>query len=169
MMFDQVRFFPVKYPSAPEHVSCCDVASLHKPECPTHIGQMMESPFKYNFKGAHFEKYDKMYHTGTWSYPLLRSLIPKDAFLLPIFPAYAIQSTTTESLWGLQVRSCANGARMQQGIHYDESFSPVTSIENILIILNLRASQVKSVFIIGSKTLSITPSISMQPSALTAC
>jgi hypothetical protein len=32
----------------------------------------MKSPFKADFKGAHFENYYKMYATGTWSFPVLR-------------------------------------------------------------------------------------------------
>jgi hypothetical protein len=150
-MFDQVRFVHVELPSAVEPVVCRAVASLRKPECHEHIEQMIKSPFKADFKGAHFENYDNMYHTGTWSYPRLRSLIPKEAVLLPIHPAYAVKSSTTELLWELQVRLCANGARMQQGIHFYEYFSPVASIENIRILLSLGASQGKSVFVLDVK------------------
>jgi hypothetical protein len=149
MMYDQVNFFAVSVPSLLKLVECRAIASLHKPDCPEHIGQIMKSPFKDDFKGAHFENYDKMYSTGTWSYLLLRSLILSEAVLLPIRPAYAVKSTTTESLWELQVRYCANGARMQQGVHYDQSISPVTSVEDIQILLNLGASQGKSVFCRG--------------------
>jgi hypothetical protein len=85
MMFDQVRFVPVEAPALPEAVTCCAVASLIKPNCPAHIGQIMKSPFKAEFKGAHFENYDKMYSTGTWS--------SAGVVLLPICPAYAIKST----------------------------------------------------------------------------
>jgi hypothetical protein len=67
MMFDQVRFVP----ALPEAVACPAVTSLIKPDCPVHIGQMMKSPFKAEFKGAHFKNYDKMYSTGTWSFPVL--------------------------------------------------------------------------------------------------
>jgi hypothetical protein len=84
-----------------------------------------------------------MYSTGTWIYPLLNSLILPESVILPILPAHAVKSTTTESLWELQVRSCVNGARMQQGVHVDQSFSPVTPIENIWILLSLGASQGK--------------------------
>jgi hypothetical protein len=112
---------------------------------------MMKSPFKADFKGAHFENYNKMYRTATWIYPLLRSLIPKEAVLLPIRPAYAVKYSSNESLWELQVRSCANGAHMQQGVHFDESFSPVASIKNIRILLNLGAAQRKSVYVVDAK------------------
>jgi hypothetical protein len=119
MMYDQVLFVPVLLPSLPEIFVCRAVAYLHKPECPEYIEQMMKSPFKADFKGSHFENNDKMYSTGTWSYPLLRSIIPPEAVLLPLRPAYTVKSTTMESLWELQVRSCANGARMKQGVHFD--------------------------------------------------
>jgi hypothetical protein len=150
-MFDQVSFVPVDIPSLPDPVACCAVVSLHKNKCPEHIGQMMKSPFKVDFKGALFENYEKMYQTCTWIYPLLSSLIPKEVVLLPICPAYAVKSTLIKSLWELQVRFCANGDRMQQGVHFDEFFSPVASIKNIRILLNLGASQGKSVYILDSK------------------
>jgi hypothetical protein len=143
MMYDQVRFVLVSVPSLSEPVACRAIASLHKAYCPKHIGQMIKSPFKADLKGAHFENYDKMYSTGTWSYPLLRSLSPPEAVLLPIRSAYA----TTESLSDFQVHSCANSARMQQGVHFDQSFSHVASIGNIHILLNLGASQGKSFFV----------------------
>jgi hypothetical protein len=44
MMFDQVRFVPMELPSIPEPVAFCVVVSLHKPECPEHLGQLMKSP-----------------------------------------------------------------------------------------------------------------------------
>jgi hypothetical protein len=74
---------------------CHTVTSLIKPDCPAHIGQMMKSPLKAEFKGAHFENYDKMYSTGTWSFPVLRYLIPAAAVLLAILPEYAVESTST--------------------------------------------------------------------------
>jgi hypothetical protein len=145
-MFDQVRFIPVTLPVISESVACRAITSLYKPNCPEHIGQMMKSPFKSEVKGAHLENYDKMHQTGTWSYPVLRSLIPRAAVLLPIRPVYTIKPTSKEFLWEPQVRSCANGAHMVQCIHYEESFAPVASIENIPILLNLGASQGNSVY-----------------------
>jgi hypothetical protein len=74
---------------------------------------MINIPFKADLKGAHFENYDKMHSTGTWSFPILRSLVPLEGIILPINHDYAVKSTSTESSWELQVSSCANGARMQ--------------------------------------------------------
>jgi hypothetical protein len=56
---------------------------------------MIKSPFKVDFKGAHSKNYNKMYSTGTLSYPLLPSLIPPEAVLLLICPGYAVKLTTT--------------------------------------------------------------------------
>jgi hypothetical protein len=120
MMFDQVRFIPVPVPVLPQAIACHVITSLYKPDCPKHIGQMMQSPFKADFKAKHFENYGNIYATGTWNLPVLRSLLPKDVLLLLICPVYAIKSTYTESLWELQVRSYANGSRIKQGIHFDE-------------------------------------------------
>jgi hypothetical protein len=108
---------------------------------------MMNSPFKADYKGEHFENYDKMYSTGTWSFPILRSVVPPEGIILPIPPDYAVKSTSTESLWELQVHSCANGARMKQGIHFEECFSPVAMIDSIRIriILFMAAAQGKHI------------------------
>jgi hypothetical protein len=93
-------------------ITCRAVASLKKPDCPEQVGQMVRSPFKMDFKFAHFENYDKMYQTGIWSYPVARGLLPSDAFLLPIRSTYAVKSTETASLWELQVHFCSNGECM---------------------------------------------------------
>jgi hypothetical protein len=95
MMFDQVRFVPIPVPALPEAVACNAVTSLIKPDCSARVGQIMKSLFKEEFKGAHFENYDKMYSTGTWSFSVLRSLIPAESVLLPICPAYTIKYTST--------------------------------------------------------------------------
>jgi hypothetical protein len=78
IILDQVCFVPV--PVLLEAVVCCAVT--------------MKSPFKTAFKGAHFENYDNMYINGTWSFTVLRSLVPDGAVILPIRPAYAVKSTS---------------------------------------------------------------------------
>jgi hypothetical protein len=95
MMFDQVHFVHIPVPVLLEAYACHVVTSLYKPDCPAHISQMMKSPFKADFIGAHFENYEKMYATGTWSFPVIRLLLPSDALLLPIRPVYAVKSTST--------------------------------------------------------------------------
>jgi hypothetical protein len=47
---------------------------------------------------AHFENYDKIYSTGTWSYHMAKSIIHSDALLLPIRSTYNFKLTETESL-----------------------------------------------------------------------
>jgi hypothetical protein len=94
MMFDQVRFVPIPVPVLPESYAHRAVISLYKPDWPEHIGQMMMSPFKAEFKGDHFENYENMYSTGALSFPVLRSLLPSGVLLLPTRPAYALKSTS---------------------------------------------------------------------------
>jgi hypothetical protein len=143
MMFYQVHLVSVPVPVFPDTVACRAVNSLHRPDYPEHIGQMMNSPFKDDVKGAHFEKYDNMYSMHTWSFPILRSLVPPEGIILPILPDYATKSTSTESLWEFKVRSCANGSRMKQGIHFQEYVSPVAMIESIHIILCMTYGRTK--------------------------
>jgi hypothetical protein len=147
-MFNHVHYAPVKSPPMPDLVDCRAVTSLIKPECPEHVGQMVRSPFRVDFKMAHFENYDKMYQTGTWSYPVAKSLLPPKAVILPIRLAYSVKSTETDSLWEMQVRSCANGARMIEGVHFGQSYSPVAMIDSIHLLLILSASQDKQVYIL---------------------
>jgi hypothetical protein len=116
MMFNQVRFVPINLDPVPDPVACRAVTSLHKPECPEHVGQMVRSPFRSDFEIAHFENYDKMYQTGTWSYPVAKTLLPSGTVILPLRSTYTVKSTETDSLWELQVRSCANGVHMIEGI-----------------------------------------------------
>jgi hypothetical protein len=137
MMFNQIRFAPINLDTMPDPVACRAVTSLHKPERPEHVGQMVRSPFRSDFKLTHFENYDKMYQIGTWSYPVDNALLPSNAVILPIRSTYAVKSTETDYLWELQERSCANRARMIEGIHYDQSFAPVAMIDRIRIVLSL--------------------------------
>jgi hypothetical protein len=60
-MFNQVRFAPVDIYPMPNPVECRAVTSLQKPEFPEYVGQMVRSPFCYDFKHTHFGNYDKMY------------------------------------------------------------------------------------------------------------
>jgi hypothetical protein len=54
MMFNQVRFSPVAIYPIPDPVARPAVKSLHKPEFPEHVGQMVRSPFRFDFNLAHF-------------------------------------------------------------------------------------------------------------------
>jgi hypothetical protein len=139
-MFNQVLYAPVAVEPVIAPVACRVVPSLKKPACPEHVGQMVRSPFKMDFKFAHFENYDKMYQTGTWSYPVARSLLPSNAVILPIHSTYAVKSTETASLWELQVQSCDNVSRMIEGVHVDHSYAPVAMMDSIQVVLALGAA-----------------------------
>jgi hypothetical protein len=130
-MFNQVRFAPVTVPDLPipiEPVACCAVTAGIKHDTPAHLGDMLKSPYKAEFKAAHFENYDKMYRTGTWSAPVLQSLLPPDAVILLTLSVYAVKPSEVANVYDLQVRTCANGSKMIEGVHYDQSFAPVSSI-----------------------------------------
>jgi hypothetical protein len=62
-MFNQVRFAPVTVPDLLipiEPVACLVVTAGIKPDTPAYLGDMLRSPYKDEFKTAHFENYDKM-------------------------------------------------------------------------------------------------------------
>jgi hypothetical protein len=139
MMSDQVRFISIPVPLLLNDVTCHAVTSFCHPECPEHVGQMMKSPLKAGFNCAHFENYDKMYSTSTWKFPMLRSLVPNEGVIIPICPAYAVKSTSTKYFWG---------ARMKQGIRFEEYFAPVVMIDSIHIMLCMEAAQGKQVYVL---------------------
>jgi hypothetical protein len=150
-IFKQVRLAPVDIDPIPEHVACRALTSLTKPDCPAHVDQMVRSPFRAKFKFAHFENYDKMYQAGTWSYPVDNKCLPSKAVTLPMQSPHASKSTPTESLWELQVRAYSNGAQIIDGIYYDQSYAPVAMIDSIYVLLGMRGSQGKKVFILDIK------------------
>jgi hypothetical protein len=84
MVFNQVRFAPINIDPMPDPVVCRTVTSLHKPECPEHVGQMVCISFGSDFKLVHFENYNKMCQSGTWSYPVAKTLLPSSVAILPI-------------------------------------------------------------------------------------
>jgi hypothetical protein len=102
-MFKQINFAPGDTYPIPEPVECRAIISLTNPECSEHAGQMVRSPFCAEFKFAHFENYDKMYQTCTWSYPVANILLPVESMTLHMRSTYSGKSTTTETLWEIQL------------------------------------------------------------------
>jgi hypothetical protein len=143
-MFNQVRFAPVTVPDHPipiEPVACRAITAGIKPDTPAHLGDMLKSPYKAEFKAAHFENYDKMYRTGTWSAPVIRSLLPPDAVILPPRSVYAVKPSEVANVYDIQVRTCENGSKIIEGVHYDQSFALVSSIDSIRMMIALGAAQ----------------------------
>jgi hypothetical protein len=66
-MFNQVRFSPVHVPDLPhpmEPVACRAFTAIFKHVAPAHLGGIIHSGYKPEYKDAHFEKYGKIYRTG---------------------------------------------------------------------------------------------------------
>jgi hypothetical protein len=87
-----------------------------------------------------------MYRTGTWSAPVLRSLLPPDAIILPPRSVYAVKPSEVANIYDLQVRTCANGSKMIEGVHYEQSFAPISSIDSIRMMIALGAAQRKTAY-----------------------
>jgi hypothetical protein len=148
-MFNQVRFAPITAPDLHipiETVACHAVTAGIKSDTPANLGDMLKSPYKAEFKAAHFENFKKVYRTGTWSAPVLRSLLPPDAVILPPRSVYAVKPSEVANVYDLQVRNCANGSKKIEGIHYDQSFAPVSSIDSIRMMIALGAAQRKTAY-----------------------
>jgi hypothetical protein len=94
-----IKYVSVSLPDLPtpiEPVACRAVTDITKPDVPAHLGEMLKSPYKPEFNAAHFKNYDKLFRTGTWSAPVLRSLLPRKAVILPPRSVCAVKSTEVD-------------------------------------------------------------------------
>jgi hypothetical protein len=87
-----------------------------------------------------------MNRTGTWSAPVLRSLLPPDTVILLPRSVYAVKPSEVANVYDLQVRTCANVSSMIEGVYYDQSFYPVSSIDSIRMMIALGAAQRKTAY-----------------------
>ena len=85
-MFNQVCLLPHKEDITPipliAAVGCNVISSPMKPPNPNHIGDIYSCNFKNDWKATHFDNYDKIFHTGTWSAPMILAQAPTGVTLL---------------------------------------------------------------------------------------
>ena len=103
------------------------VESAIKPEVPLHIGIALKSPFRSEWIEATFGGYDKMHRSSTFSRPFLRSSLPPNSLILSPRLSFEVRNTDLDYFYNLRVRVCANGSKMIEGVHFDDSFSPAAS------------------------------------------
>lgn len=95
-----------------------------KPDVPEHIGIALRSSFRSDWLESIFAAYDKMHNTSTLSHPFLRINLPSNALILAPKLSFEVLTTDMDYFYELKVRLCANGPKMLEGIHFDESYSP---------------------------------------------
>jgi hypothetical protein len=146
-VFNKVHSPPVHVPNMPhpkEPTACRVVTAVVKPIPPARLGNMLRSGFKPQYKAAHFENYDKMYRTGTWSPPVLRADLPATSIILPNRYVHFVKRTEVSNIFELQVCTCANGSSMVEGMYCYQSFAHVASIDSIRTSIALGAAQKKT-------------------------
>jgi hypothetical protein len=67
---------------------------------------------------------------------------------VPPRSVHAVKPSEVANVYDLQVRTCANGSKMIEGVHYDQSFDPVSSIDSIRMIIALSAAQRKTAYML---------------------
>eukprot|EP00957_Ditylum_brightwellii_P060876 4621224-Ditylum_brightwellii.AAC.1 len=85
---------------------------------------------------------------GAWSAPFLRTDLPKDATILPPKLAFKAKLTGEDNKYELYTRMCANGSIQIAGFNFDSSYTPVSYIDNIKLILGIGSAENMSIFVI---------------------
>ncbi len=147
-IFNQVRlsYRPANCPdptSSPiiAPVGCKVISLPTRPTVPAHIGQLSSNQHAPDWKEAIFENFTKMQRTGTWSAPLLRSSVPSSKCILNPRISFRVKDTPQPHVYELQGRTCADGNKQKQFLDFDDSYSPVGTIDSIRLLLAIAASK----------------------------
>ena len=82
-----------------------------------------------------------MMASGTFSAPILRSLVPSNKTILRPCIACRVKDTSIPHQYDLYARTCVDGSTQREHIDFQDSYSPVASIDGIRMLLNLAASE----------------------------
>ena len=128
--FDQIR--PIISPI---------VFKPNKPQTPSNVGQALKSEDSSHWKRALCEQYEKNASIALMSKPIPRSSLPQDTKVLRSVMSFKIKHTPQDHMWKYGARHCINGAPMQQGIDYDESYSPVVEASSLRALIAIASSR----------------------------
>jgi hypothetical protein len=117
------------------------ITSHFHPIAPQHIGELQHNIFYSDWKSSLFKNYDKMHTAGTWSTPILRSMIPSNKNVLCSRIAFKVKDTEIQNTYKLHSCTCADGSIMKEHIDYSLSYSPVSSIDSIRLLLAISAAK----------------------------
>jgi hypothetical protein len=127
-------------PSVIVPVGCKVISSPIRPPNPKHFGETIYMPFAADWRDALFHNYEQMMKTGTFSAPILRLLVPHDKAILRPRIACKVKDTSIPHQYDLYARTCADGSTQKEFVDFQDSYSPVASIDSIRILLNIAAS-----------------------------
>jgi hypothetical protein len=156
VLFNQIRLITnghskeVSSPSADSCTSCPPttivpvgmkvVFSSSRPPTPKHFGETLHMSFASDWRDALFQNYNKMMNTGTFSAPILHSSVPSGKSILRPCIACRVKDTSTANQYDLYARCCADGSTQRENVDFMDSYSPVTSIDSIRVLLQIAAS-----------------------------
>lgn len=122
-LFQQIRFIKHKLPTdnntqydVPIPVANIIVIIPVKPETPEHVGQVLKSPLRAEWKDAIFENYEKMATTNTFRKPFLKSLLPENTTILHPRLAFKVKITELETQYDLYCHTSADSSKKKEGI-----------------------------------------------------
>jgi hypothetical protein len=110
------------------------------PSTPSHIVQLGKLPYRAEWTDAIMENYDKMWDTGAWSKPSLRTELPKDIRILRPRQVFKLKRTELTDTYDLTSRCTADGSKQVYGSDYDNTYAPVATITSIRICIALEAA-----------------------------
>lgn len=80
-----------------------------KPIAPEHIGELLKSDLKTEWKKSLWEAYDKNAKVGTFTAPFPAEEVPKNKKILNSGVTFKVKTIDAENMWDLYSRHCANG------------------------------------------------------------
>jgi hypothetical protein len=108
---------------------------------PSHFGATFNSPFASDWRDAHFQNYNKMLASETFSALILRSSVPSHKTILRPGVTCKVKDTSTPNQYDLYAWTCADSSTQCANIDFTDSYSPVASIDSLCSLLNLATSE----------------------------
>ena len=104
--------------------------------------QAYAGQYKKQYQAATILQFEKNAGLYVYGMPILKKNLPEDAVLLKSVMAPSIKkSHDIANLYTFKIRHTLNGKPMQQGVHFDESYSPTCAMDSIKCGLALAASK----------------------------
>ena len=138
-MFDNFRPILASF----QAVICSHQAVLPSPpEKVKYEYQAYAGQFKKQYQAATILQFEKNAGLYVYGMPILKKDLPQDAVLLKSVMAPSIKkSHDIANLYTFKIRHTLNGKPMQQGVHFDESYSPTCAMDSVKCGLALATSK----------------------------
>lgn len=118
-----------------------------RPEDPKSLGAALKGPLRIHWINAMKHQYSKNAQRMLLSKPIGQSKIHPDARTFQSVIATKVKEKG-ENMWKLEARHCLHGAKMQQGVDFDYSYSPTVSAPCIRVFLAICSSRGLVIFVL---------------------